>query len=243
MRVVFVFLLVILLSTKVIGQHTEFLIHLGSGVFSFGGSTATKSSRLFYYDKDNFSSDNPYGRKSGFSYELGFQTQRLTKLNYLFGFQAGYESLSSKVKIDKLWGGYNYEVSDGKTILTHQFLNFHPYFGKRMILFKEVGTDLTLGLDIGICLNYKEHAVVNCANGVKLEGTEHELYTFIYDTKPKYDLRPRFEFINYKKRIGFIIGYSFGLTNYTPGSYYAVNQEWTYKVYSRLIRIGLIYKI
>ena len=243
MRVVFIFILSTFFTFKVIGQHNEFSIHLTSGLFSFGGSNATSSTRLFYYDNGNSSTDNPYGRKSGFSYGLGFQWQRLIKSNYLFGVEIGYESLSSKVKIDQLWGRYNYEVSDGKTILTHQFLNLHPYFGKRIKLLKELKTDLTLGLDIGLCLNYKEHATVNCTNGVKFEMTKYEIHQFIYDKKPIYDLRARFEFINYYKRIGLTIGYSFGLTNYTPGSFWAVNKEWTYKVYSRMIRIGLTYKI
>jgi hypothetical protein len=162
MRVIFIFILNAFLIINVLGQHNEFSIHLTSGLFSFVGSNATSSTQLFYYDNDNSYVFNPYGRKFGFSYGLGFQVQRLIKSNYLFGFEICYESLSSKATIDNLWGGYNYEVSDGKAILTHHFLNLHPYFGKRIKLFKEVKTDLTLGLDIGLCLNYKEHAIVNC---------------------------------------------------------------------------------
>jgi hypothetical protein len=242
MKTVFIFILSTFFIVNVHGQSNEFSIHLTSGLYSFGGSDATSSTRLFYYDNENSSTDNPYGRKSGFSYGLDLQWQKLIKSNYLFGFEIGYESLSSKVKIEKLWGGYNYEVSDGKTILTHQFLNLHPYFGKRIKLFKELKTDLTLGLDIGLCLNYKEHATVNCTNGIKFEMTQYEIHQFLYDTKPTYDLRPRLEFINYYKKIGLTVGYSFGLTNYTPGSIWAVNKVWTYRVYSRMIRIGLAYK-
>lgn len=242
MRVILIFILSTFLIINVLGQHNEFSIHLTSGLFSFGGSNATSSTRLFYYDSDNSSVDNPYGRKFGFSYGLRFQVQRLIKSNYLFGLETCYESLSSKAKIDKLWGGYNYEVSVGKAILTHHFLNFHPYFGKRIKLFKEVKTDLTLGLDIGLCLNYNEHAIVNCSNGVTFEMTKYEIHRYP-ENEPSSDIRPRFEFINYYKRIGLTIGYSYGLINYTPGSYWYDNKEWTYKTYSRMIRIGLIYKI
>ena len=248
MRVVLIFILSAFFTVKVIGQYNEFSIHVTSGLFSFGGSDAASSTFLFFNTPISPSTSykvvNPYGTNSGFSYGFGFQAQRLTKSNYIIGLQTCYESLSSKVKIDSAMtfnsnGVFiNYKVSDGKTILTHQFLNFQPYFGKRIKIFKEVKTDLTLGLDIGVCLNYKEHTTGTYSQGNKFDITNYELFKPTDAPKSIFDLRPRFEFKNYYKKIGLTVGYSYGLTNYTDYGFFHPNE-----VFSRMIRIGFAYKI
>ena len=237
MKRIFIFILIVLFSTQIFGQTTEYSVQLTSGFFSFRGRNAATST---YYITNDFSTlkgaaDNPYGRLSGFSYGFALQAQRVTKWHFIYGLQAGYESLSSKARIDDiatfLMGPYlNISISrDSKAILTNQFIIFHPFAGSRLNIIKGIKTDFTFGADFGFCTSSEETDIVHTDKG------NADMKSKL--AKPKVDSRLRVDFINYYKRIGLTIGYSYGLTNYEakmiPGG----------KVYSQMFRLGLVFKL
>ena len=232
MKKILILILTVILTATVSGQTNEFSVQLSSGLFSFRGLSATKTSTIIF--TQNSYTNNPYGRGSGLSYGFGLQVQRITRTNFIFGLQTSYESLSSKVKIDNGWAleAPSANISDGKTILTNQFLSFHPFLGERMKLFNQITSDLTLGIDLGVCLNSREHETGIVDN----EGKYDDSYTLA--NKPSIDIRPRIEFTNYYKKFGLTIGYSYGLTNYT-NRMVGANME----VFSRMIRFGLTYRL
>jgi len=231
MKKILIIILTVLLATAISGQTNEFSEQFSSGLFSFAGSSATKTSTLYLGGPSTI---NPFGRGSSFSYVLGLQFQRIIISNFIFGLQISYESLSSKVKVD--YGEYSphylgFQISEGKTILTYQFLTFHPFLGKRIKLIDWLTSDLTLGTDLGICLNSREHET-GTMNNVKYD------YYYALPNNPNLDIRPRIEFTNYYKKFGLTIGYSLGLTNYeNTGEWGAGN-----KAFSRMIRFGLAYR-
>jgi len=232
MKKILIFSLAAVLTSTISGQTNEFSEQFSSGLFSFAGSSATKTSTLYLGGPSTM---NPYGRGSSFSYIFGLQVQRITRSNFIFGLQASYESLSSKVKVvyaeyDTHSAGFN--VSDGKTILKNQFLSFHPFLGKRIKLINWITSDLTLGTDLGICFNSREHETGKMDNGGKYD------FFYTWPGNPGLDIRPRIEFTNYYKKFGLTFGYSLGLTNYenTGGS------SADMKVFSRMLRFGFAYR-
>jgi hypothetical protein len=231
MKRTLIFILTVLVNATISGQTTEISEQLSSGLFYFGGPYSVKTSVIRSINNlDNNYTDNPYGRFSGFSYVLGLKVQRITKSNFIFGLQSSFESLSSKVKVTNVLT-QSVHISDAKTILINQFLSFHPFLGKRIKLINLITSDLTFGTDLGIDLNIREHETGTLDNMSK--------YDFFYTNlnKPRsIDIRPRIEFINYYKKFGLTIGYSYGLTNYT-NKMVSGNME----AFSRMIRFGLAY--
>ena len=215
------------------GQSTEISFQLGSGFFSFGGSSATETSFVNISDVNSISSytNNPYGKKSGFSYGFGIQVQKISKSNFIWGLQTGYESLSSGVNIDNAFGEITWSVKSGQATLTSQFINIKPLIGKRFEIAKNFKTDLVFGLDFGICLSTKEKFNLTTNQGFDVGGS-------LDRTRTRVDFRPRLEVNNYYKKIGLSIGYSYGLTNYTSGLDGVTRETMT-----RYFRVGLIYLI
>ncbi len=222
------------LSINVIGQTTEFSFHLTSGLFSFRGSESGNST--FYKLSDpsstSGSTNTPWGSSNGPSYGLALNAQRVTKYNLIFGLQTAYEFLSSRIKIRSIWVDNHWvsASSDSKTDLNHQFINLHPFIGKRFNLIKNLQSDLILGLDLGIFLKVKEEPNIKSSLGTYDSSRERN--------KPEdNDIRLRIDLTNYYKNFGLTIGYSYGFTNYMKG-YVGGSPE----VYSRMLRLGLVYK-
>lgn len=92
------------------GQKTEYSFHVNSGLFSFRGMDAVKSSVMLnrnipqgqfgsiyeYYTND------PYGTHPLISAGGSVQIERISKGNNIIGLQVGFERLRSKVLIDKV---------------------------------------------------------------------------------------------------------------------------------------------
>ncbi len=216
------------------GQSTEISIQAGSGLFSFGGESATKTSFINVSDVASIPSytNNPYGKYNGFSYGFGAQIQHMTKSAFIFGLQICYESLSSKVKIDGVSGPFGtWSVVEGKTILTSNFININPFIGKRFELLGNINTDFKFGFDFAACLSSKEKFDIALSPGNNITGSMDR-------SKPNLDFRPRIEMVNYYKKVGLSIGYSYGLTNYTP-EMDGANME----NQARYFRLGLSYII
>jgi hypothetical protein len=232
MRIV-TFLILFLTGDFCLGQQRQLSFHFNSGLFSYGGSSASETSFINVSDVSNISSytNNPYGKNSSFSYGLGVQFQQLTPKNFIYGLQLSYESLSSKLTIDNAYGEITWSVEDGETILTTNFINVFPSIGQRVKLFEEVDTDFLLGFDLGFSISSIEHYRVTTNQGDKISGTNER-------DAPPIDFRPRLEVINYYKNFGLSVGYSYGLTNHQSDLTGA-----DHEAKSRYFRFGLSYRL
>ena len=77
-------LLLILTLTKGYSQKTEIRVCLNSGLFSFDGKSAEANSQFNLFTNSNSGyTNNPYGTKSGFSYGLSLNLQRVNIINML----------------------------------------------------------------------------------------------------------------------------------------------------------------
>src|SRR5688572_12269140 len=96
-------LTILLLSAQnVFGQKAQVTFQASSGLFSFGGGSASSSSYMIISDVGSIPNytNSPYGKNSSLSYGLGIQIQRLAANEFSYGLQLSYESLSSKLVID-----------------------------------------------------------------------------------------------------------------------------------------------
>jgi hypothetical protein len=157
--------------------------------------------------------------------------QRITKKNDFYGLGISYETLTSKVNIDKLIQNgiiLNQYPATGKTTLKNTFITLNPFVGQRYISGK-LFFDLSLGFDFGFCLKSHETGEAT-ANDIKYStNVDNE------KNKPSVDFRPRIQIKTQYQKIELILGYSFGLTNYQI----AGND----KAYTSFVRIGIGYTI
>jgi hypothetical protein len=213
------------------GQKTEYSVHLNSGGFAYRGRGAAASSIVLVPDTypGNTYTNNPYGKKLGFSYGLVGQIQRVTPKRSVFGVQAGYEVLQSRVDVTEIWAFRLQTPVSGHTTLTNKTINVHPFFGHRLA-YKTIEFDLTAGPDIGFVLSAREE-IDAVAGGEKfsMENTRADSYL---------ELRARLNAAAYYKHIGLTAGYSRGLTNNYGG---AIGIEG--EVYSQFFRLGLAYRL
>jgi hypothetical protein len=149
--------LLLFITSISFGQQLEYSVHLNSGLFRFAGKGTTHSTGLIL---GNSQSDipftyNPYGDKAGLCYGLAAQLQKVNSQNLIFGLQAGYETLSSKVKLryayTPLYSSQDPPIT-GETVFRHAFINAYPFIGKRVV-FDKVNLDLNMGLDLGFGLS------------------------------------------------------------------------------------------
>ncbi|MDD4741422.1 MAG: hypothetical protein RBR47_03450 [Bacteroidales bacterium] len=217
------------------GQTTEFRISLNSGLFSFAGEDAEYVSFINYNDRtESGNTNNPYGSKGGLGIGLSGNIKRVSKENFIFGADLGYELLRSKTKINTIHGNtgsstYSLDAT-GKTFLNSNFINLHLFMGHRLPANK-INLDFTGGLEIGYCLNATEKGSATASDGTKYE-TSRDRKTIDYDIRPRVQIEA-----NYKK-VGAYIGYSFGLTNYKSNF-----DGGAFACYARLLRFGLTYQI
>jgi len=234
MRQIFLIISAVLIFTNVSGQKTELRVSLNSGLFSFSGVSAKATTSINYDDQTKSGyTNNPYGSKAALCYGVSLNLKRVTKMNIIFGLDLGYETLRSKISIDRI-DGYNgtpYQYSaSGKTFLNNSFLNFNPFIGYRFIV-NNICFDLTGGFDYGYILKANEDGSATATNGIK--------YTTSLDRKDiTFDLRPRVQLSTEYKVIGLYIGYSYGLMDYMMHYKGGTNDA-----SARLFRFGITYKI
>jgi hypothetical protein len=159
----------------------------------------------------------------------------VTKRNFLFGIDLGYETLRSKISIDRIDGytgfsTYQYSAT-GKTYLNSDFINLNPFLGYR-IQYENISFDFAGGLDLACCLKGTENGNATASNGTK--------YSISADSKPaNIDIRPRFQFSAVYKKFGLYTGYSYGILNYMMW----LKGDGIWEAYSRLIRFGVTYQL
>ena len=134
------------------GQKTEFSLSANSGLFSFSGQSASRTTFINYTESTNSGyANNPYGSMNALCYGLSVNLKRVTKKKFLLGFDLGYENLRSKVAVTEIsdYTGTSNNMVDasGKTFLNNHFINLYPYWGYRFTT-QKLNTDLTGGFDI-----------------------------------------------------------------------------------------------
>lgn len=216
------------------GQKTEINFNVYSGLFSFRGNGATSNSLIIsdpFIPTPTKFTDNPYGRRTGFSYAFEFQGQRLSKRKNIYGVGISFEELTSKVNIDKVGisgdPAYLQYPANGETKLGNTFVTLNPFVGHRYSSYK-ITFDLLAGFDLAFCLKSKENGSATTSN----QGT----FTVENDkTKPSIDFRPRIQIKTEINKFGFLAGYSLGLTNYSTQN--------NLKAYTSFLRLGLCYQL
>jgi hypothetical protein len=223
----FLFVLSIPLSLK--AQHLEIRASLNSGFYSYRGNGAESVSRINATTYTN----NPYGSKGGLSYGLSFNIRKVTKGDFIFGADLGYEMLRSKVKLEYL-DVIGDIASDfkGETYLNTSFINLFPYLGGRLNI-DEQAFDLIGGLDIGYVLSSRERG-----DAKSIDNAQFHIETSRDRSHIRTDFRPRIQLSTDFDRIGLYVGYSNGLKNYRA-NLIGSNAE----AYSRMLRVGLSYRL
>jgi len=220
----------------VFGQKVECRVSLNSGLFSFSGISTQGITSINYDDQTSSGYTNtPWGSKNALCYGFSLKIERVTKRSLIFGFDLGFETLSSKISIDSIYGFTGTDTyqlaATGETFLRSNFINYNPFFGYR-IRVKDFSFDLVGGFDVGHCLNTTENGSATDTNGKK--------YTTLVTRRAiKNDFRARIQLSANYKKAGIYIGYSYGQTNYLSDMIGDNN----YEGYSRLIRFGVMYMI
>jgi hypothetical protein len=190
------------------GQKIEFSTSLNSGLFSFDGFDAGRTTFIQTGPNSPAVVGNPIGSKGGICYGLSFNLKAVSK-NYFVGVDIGYEMLRSRRDIDCRYDyttnevKYFYDVK-GAVFTYNSFLNANPFIGYRYKKF-----DLTAGVDIGYSLMTSMSGYAKTTDGTN--------YTF-YNTNHRgfgvIDFRPRFQLsVSLNKKIGVYFGYAYGITN------------------------------
>ncbi|GAA3917953.1 hypothetical protein [Hymenobacter algoricola] len=223
----------LLLAQLGYGQQTEFSLQLTSGLAAFRGTGSTATSIIVAPPafRSSAYTINPYGRQPGLSYGAATQVQRVGAGHSLFGVQAGYEALRSRVQIANVFTDSDAGISTtGHTRFARYFINVHPFGGRRFAV-KALAVDLTAGPELGILLRNREAGEAKTGQGVTYT-TDRRL-----GARPNFDGRVRLNLTAYYKRTGLSVGYSQGLNDYREGS------VGSGKVYSQVFRLGLAYRI
>jgi hypothetical protein len=218
-------------------QRIEFNLNVYSGVFFYKGNGSASSSTINYgiYLPAPYTS-NVYGRKSGFPISFEAQVVKDTRSNFLYGLGVSYDLLNSKIKIDKaqfspevieINQSYLYDAG-GNTKLKNAYFNLNPFIGKRFLKTK-MTFDVLGGFDFGMCLKSLEEG------DATIGSTKVKVHSNVSKPYPSIDFRPRIQFKAGRKRIGIMIGYSLGLTNY--------HRQDTSKACTRFLRFGFCYRI
>jgi hypothetical protein len=228
-KLLFAFLIASSLSTTSRAQQLEVRASLNSGFYSYRGNGAESVSRI----DDVAYTNNPYGSKGGLSYGLSLNIRQVMKSNFIFGADLGYEMLRSKVKLE-----YFDVIGDiasdfeGRTYLNTSFINLFPYVGGRFTVSQQP-FDIVGGLDVGKVLSSKENG-----DAKSIDNSQFHIQTSVDRKRLKTDFRPRIQLSTDFERTGVYVGYSHGIRNYKAGL-----QGITVDAYSRMLRVGLTYRI
>jgi len=234
------------LLLSVNGQKTEVSVSLNSGLFSFAGNSVKNGSAAEKDYTNTFYANNPYGARKGLGEGISVTLKRITKRNFIWGLDIGYESMKSRELVDTLFYTvdvlpYNGTPATGKVFLKTSFFNVFPYFGKRIVL-KKVSIDVGAGIEFGL---------VNTSNESGRIDKEYSVQSDMSHALASIDFRTRLQVsVNYH-RYGGYLGYSWGQSDYggstgggcSPGPGYQPSPNVNYKYYSRIIRFGISYRL
>jgi hypothetical protein len=238
MKYLLLLFITLTLFINVSGQKIEFSTSLNSGLFTFLGGDASKTTLLETSPQNNMNSiTNVWGAKSGFSYGVSFDFKKVTKDNYFWGTGLGYEMLQSRLTVDAVleytlnssgsvqsYKSYN---ATGNNYLNNHFITLNPFIGYR---FKYC--DLAMGVDLSYYLKASQKG-----NATTQDGIKYSVFIGNYPRNVDIDVRPRVQLSSKYKRIGVSLGYSYGVTNYYHLTTIAP------RLTTRLVRFGISYQL
>ncbi|GGG27466.1 hypothetical protein [Pontibacter amylolyticus] len=237
MKKAYLLLLALGSATLSFGQKMEYSAQLNSGLSRFGGESASKTSAMSLSNSwgGGPGVSNPYGSRYSVTYGAGLQAQYVTGGGFLVGTHAGYEQLRTLAKIDRALGHWSHSSSmthpaDGKAVIIADYINLQPYTGWR-IKESPVDLDLTLGFDIGFSQQMKERSEATMEDGTEIKVKENR-------SEKITDFRPRLGITGYHGHFGMSMSYAHGIKNYRANMDGA-----NMKLYTRVFRIGLLYRL
>lgn len=214
-------------------QRTTYSVGLNSGLFRYTGDGASKISGIT--SAPATIREGIPGKKSGFSYEITLNAQRITRSRFLFGAELAWQSLQSRTTVvsqsPTIFSSF-FMYADGRTKLTSQYIALTPFAGYRL-LDKKIKLDISTGLEIAGCVSRKEDIeATNLSSGEKLSGTNK--------VAKRSDCRVRLQLNTSLGRFGLTTGYAAGLSDFYPepdAMYFFP------KARSSFIRLGLNYRL
>ncbi len=237
MKKVYLLLLALGSATMAFGQKMEYSAQLNSGLSRFTGESATNNTTVVVHGpwQQQVLIVNPYGSRYNIAYGASLQAQYVTSGGFLFGAQAGYEQLRSLAKIDRAYGYWSHSSSmhhpaDGKAVIIANNINVQPYIGWR-IMQGATELDLTLGSDVALNHRLTEKSEVTMEDGTEFKTDNN--YSVLST-----DFRPRVGLTGYRGHFGASLSFAHGIKNHRA------NMEGpTMKLYTQVIRVGLLYRL
>ncbi|MBD1397660.1 hypothetical protein H9Q13_10820 [Pontibacter sp. JH31] len=237
MKKVYLLLLAFGCVSAAYAQKMEYSAQVNSGLSRFGGESSAGTTTMVI--NDTWGSPprvtNPYGSRYSVAYGASLQAQFVSASGFLLGTQAGYEQLRTRAKIDKAFGYMSHSSSmthpaDGKAVIITDYINLQPYIGWR-VKQNPIDLDLTLGSDIGFSQKIKERSEATLEDGTefKIRKDRSESIT---------DFRPRLGITGYHGHFGVSVSYAHGIKNYRANLDGA-----NMKLYTRVLRVGLLYRL
>jgi hypothetical protein len=229
--------------THLSAQNIELSVQANSGLFHYSGNSAVSTSTIYEgaTPQQNYT-NNPYGSKNGFSYGGDIQAQYVSKNGFIWGLQAGYEVLRSKVAINSYYPlsmptlFYNILTGPttpvkGQTFLQDQDIDLTPYIGYRLLIGK-IKVDMMPGIALGFNINSYD------------KGKATDNYGNVYRTDLKLldapvDVRLKLGVAATYKKFGITAAYLHGLTNI----YKNMNVNGSDDAHSELLSFGISYRI
>lgn len=243
MKKIFLLFFCLVFITKVSAQKIEINVFANTGLFHYGGNSAASTSYI-NVGSGSFQSytNNPYGSKNGLSYGIGLKAQHVGKSGFIFGIEASYEILRSKINIDHVnpyydtllpWYDITYPTvqSSGQTFLQNTYFNFSPFFGYRF-KFKKVKIDVLPGIDLAANITSYDKGKATGVNGLVYE-TDYKL------NNSPLDVRLRYNAVANYGRFGVYVSYAHGLINLDK----KIANFGPTGLNSELLRFGLSYKL
>ncbi|MDO7846847.1 hypothetical protein Q5H92_10805 [Hymenobacter sp. M29] len=228
------------LAAPVAAQQIEIQARAGVGLSRFGGPDARSTSFVNRTDTPDLDYTNsPYGSRWGAGVSLGGRVERVGAGNGLLAFDLGYEWLQSRTNITALsisyplYSSYRagpYEADGSTAMQTHNlttFLGIGHRFGAG-----KLSIDALAGPEAAYVFGFREKGS-GTYNGSTSWSTDLDHRAF-----NRFDARLRADATVWYQRLGLNASYSHGLLNYQSGLLGA-----SPKVYARVLRLGLAYRL
>lgn len=230
-------------------QHTEYRVMAGMGLFHYkpGGS----SSQEPYYSMINFSARNPKsvyanqprGNNNATSYHFALGLKKVTRLNFLWGLQLGYESRESSKNLNWAYDPdypSTFLPAKGNAKIRNQMMSFSPMAGYRLLPWG-LKLDLLGGIDLmyHIANPHEQSYAIITASGQELKS---DLTTSTQAGNDAADLRAHIQAQLILERWGLLVDYTIGIANQDGGA--GILGIGTAKSsYSRGLYFGISYRL
>ncbi|MDF7813339.1 hypothetical protein [Hymenobacter sp. YC55] len=229
----------------VAAQHTEYSGRADFGLFRFSGQGAASVSTVSYYNDylstgPNGFASNSYGRKVGTGFTVGGRMQHVGPHNGLLALDIGYDRMRSRAAVNQVdyssspFSSFrSWYPADGTIAIITQNLTAFLGAGHRFQV-RTVNLDLLAGPEAAYVFGVRQKGSGSFEynNGTTWKINRSEVI------RRRGDVRLHAEVTAWYEKIGVTAGYSYGLINYANGL------DGSYEeAYSRLLRLGLTYRV